>query len=112
MAGFKVKKTAVAALPDLANSIHAMEGSLGRSAAGNANYSLDTHSMLPTSGTTPTLGGVRKPQTPAQHDAVKKAAGASVAKRRMAAGLPGMASPSGAGAKTSLGAPQIKLPKI
>lgn len=78
-------------LGTMAGGFRKMENSLGRDAAGNARYEMDD-AMRPTIGTLPNVDVLgKKPQTPLQHDAVKKAAAASVAKRRVAAGLPSVA---------------------
>lgn len=62
--------TKVPSLSDLESAFHGVESNMVKDKAGNARLSMGDN-LMP-----------KKPQTPAQHSAVEKAAGASVAKRR------------------------------
>ena len=66
----------------LADAFHAADAAMTLTPAGNGGFGLDHGSMMP-----------KKPQSPAQKSAVVKAAGASVAKRKIAAGLPAFGMP-------------------
>jgi len=73
----------VPSLSDLEGAFHGVESNMVKDKAGNARISMGDNLMpkpMTAPAGVPAMG--KKPQTPAQHSAVEKAAGASVAKRR------------------------------
>jgi hypothetical protein len=57
--------------------------------AGHQRINMDPDTLMPIAPAAPAVGAMgKKPQTPAQHASVEKAATASRTKRKIAAGLP------------------------
>jgi hypothetical protein len=70
-----------ASFGDLQNGFSAAESGLKLTPQGSGGYDLDPMNLAP-------KGKSNRPQSAAQHAAVKKAAAASRTKRKIAAGLP------------------------
>ena len=75
------KKSKPSSFGGLQNGFAAAEGGLTLTPQGSGGYDLDPMNLAP-------KGKSTKPQSAAQHAAVKKAAAASRTKRKIAAGLP------------------------
>lgn len=77
----KARKTKPSPFGGLHDGFSAAEGGLKLTPQGSGGYDLDPMDLTP-------KGKSNRPQSPAQHAAVKKAAAASRTKRKIAAGLP------------------------